>query len=79
MIQIWPLYSILDSSPIRVILTNVALFSLTVTMENFHYAMGNSTHSAIREMVMEVSAVGGLENVKRELLQYPMEHPEKFF
>ena len=23
--------------------------------------------------------VGGLENVKRELLQYPMEHPEKFF
>ena len=48
-------------------------------MEIFHYAMGNSTHSAIREMVMEVSAVGGLENVKRELLQYPMEHPEKFF
>ena len=50
------------------------------------YAMGKSTPSAIRETVVEVPTVswtdiGGLENVKRELqelVQYPVEHPEKF-
>ena len=55
-------------------------------MENFRYAMGKSTPSAIRETVVEVPTVtwddvGGLENVKRELqelVQYPVEHPEKF-
>merc|ERR1712173_170987 len=49
-------------------------------------AMGKSTPSAIRECVVEVPTVtwadvGGLENVKRELqelVQYPVEHPEKF-
>ena len=48
--------------------------------------MGKSTPSAIRETVVEVPTVtwddvGGLENVKRELqelVQYPVEHPEKF-
>merc|ERR1712227_440628 len=62
------------------------LDSLAVTMENFRYAMGKSTPSAIRECVVEVPTVtwadvGGLENVKRELqelVQYPVEHPEKF-
>ena len=62
------------------------LNSLAVTMENFRYAMGKSTPSAIRETVVEVPTVtwddvGGLENVKRELqelVQYPVEHPEKF-
>ena len=62
------------------------LDSLAVTMENFRYAMGKSTPSAIRETVVEVPTVtwndvGGLENVKRELqelVQYPVEHPEKF-
>ena len=48
------------------------LDSLAVTMENFRYAMGKSTPSAIRETVVEVPTVtwddvGGLENVKREL------------
>jgi len=59
---------------------------LAVTMEDFRYAMGKSTPSAIRECVVEVPTVtwndvGGLENVKRELqelVQYPVEHPEKF-
>merc|ERR1712173_302480 len=49
-------------------------------------AMGKSTWAAIRECVVEVPTVtwadvGGLENVKRELqelVQYPVEHPEKF-
>ena len=62
------------------------LNSLAVTMENFRYAMGKSTPSAIRETVVEVPTVtwgdiGGLENVKKELqelVQYPVEHPEKF-
>lgn len=62
------------------------LNSLAVTMENFRFAMGKSTPSALRETVVEVPNVtwediGGLENVKRELqelVQYPVEHPEKF-
>jgi transitional endoplasmic reticulum ATPase len=48
--------------------------------------MGKSTPSALRETVVEVPNVtwddiGGLEGVKRELqelVQYPVEHPEKF-
>ena len=62
------------------------LDSLAVTMENFRFAMGKSTPSALRETVVEVPNVtwediGGLENVKKELqelVQYPVEHPEKF-
>merc|ERR1711915_1056797 len=62
------------------------LDSMAVTMEDFRFAMGKSTPSAIRETVVEVPSVtwddvGGLENVKRELqelVQYPVEHPEKF-
>merc|ERR1712054_519263 len=62
------------------------LDSLAVTMADFRYAMGKSTPSAIRETVVEVPTVtwddiGGLENVKKELqelVQYPVEHPEKF-
>ena len=62
------------------------LNSLAVSMENFRFAMGKSTPSAIRETVVEVPTVtwkdvGGLETVKKELqelVQYPVEHPEKF-
>merc|ERR1712141_567404 len=62
------------------------LDGLAVTMENFRFAMGKSTPSALRETVVEVpnvtwADVGGLENVKKELqelVQYPVEHPEKF-
>ncbi|KZS03247.1 Transitional endoplasmic reticulum ATPase TER94 [Daphnia magna] len=62
------------------------LNSLAVTMENFRFAMGKSTPSALRETIVEVPNVswediGGLEGVKRELqelVQYPVEHPEKF-
>lgn len=50
------------------------------------YAMGASNPSALRETVVEVPTttwddIGGLENVKRELqelVQYPVEHPDKF-
>jgi transitional endoplasmic reticulum ATPase len=62
------------------------LNSLAVTMENFRFAMGKSTPSAIRETVVETPNVswddiGGLQTVKKELqelVQYPVEHPEKF-
>ena len=62
------------------------LDGLAVSMENFRFAMGKSTPSALRETIVEVpnitwSDIGGLENVKKELqelVQYPVEHPEKF-
>merc|ERR1712013_361519 len=62
------------------------LDSLAVSMENFRYAMGNSNPAALRETVVETPNVtwddiGGLAQVKRELkelVQYPVEHPDKF-
>ncbi|RWS21795.1 transitional endoplasmic reticulum ATPase-like protein, partial [Leptotrombidium deliense] len=62
------------------------LSSLAVTMENFKWALGKSSPSALRETVVEVPNVtwddiGGLTNVKRELqemVQYPVEFPDKF-
>jgi len=60
--------------------------SLAVTNEDFKFALGVSNPSALRETVVEVpnvswNDIGGLEAVKRdlqELVQYPVEHPEKF-
>merc|ERR1711937_674551 len=60
--------------------------SLAVTNEDFKFALGASNPSALRETVVEVpnvswTDIGGLESVKRELqelVQYPVEHPEKF-
>lgn len=62
------------------------LNSLAVTMDNFRYALGKSSPSALRETIVEVPNVtwddiGGLQNVKKELqemIQYPVEYPEKF-
>eukprot|EP00128_Syssomonas_multiformis_P001095 Colp12_sorted_trinity150504_noHs@5225 len=62
------------------------LSQLAITMDNFRYALGTSNPSALRETVVEVPTVtwddiGGLEGVKRELqelVQYPVEHPDKF-
>ena len=53
---------------------------------SFQFAMGATNPSALRETVVEVPNVswddiGGLESVKRELqelVQYPVEHPEKY-
>lgn len=55
-------------------------------MDDFRFAMGKSNPSALRETTVEVPNVswediGGLESVKKELqemIQYPVEHPEKF-
>lgn len=48
--------------------------------------MGKAAPSALRETVVETpnitwTDIGGLQNVKRELqelVQYPVEHPEKY-
>merc|ERR1712227_498408 len=60
--------------------------SLAVTNEDFKFALGASNPSSLRETVVEVPNVtwddiGGLNDVKKELqelVQYPVEHPEKF-
>ncbi|KAH7935131.1 transitional endoplasmic reticulum ATPase isoform X2 [Rhipicephalus sanguineus] len=62
------------------------LNSLAVTMDNFRWAMGKCSPSALRETVVEVPNItwmdiGGLDNVKKELqemIQYPVEYPDKF-
>ncbi|KAJ8525774.1 hypothetical protein ON010_g15340 [Phytophthora cinnamomi] len=62
------------------------LDAMAVTQAHFKYALGVSNPSSLRETTVEVPTVtwkdiGGLEGVKRELLelvQYPVEHPEKF-
>merc|ERR1719263_1762572 len=62
------------------------LDSMAVTQDHFKYALGVSNPSSLRETVVEVpniswDDIGGLEDVKRELqevVQYPVEHPEKF-
>jgi len=62
------------------------LDAMSVTQEHFKFALGVSNPSSLRETVVEVpnikwDDIGGLESVKRELremVQYPVEHPEKF-
>jgi transitional endoplasmic reticulum ATPase len=62
------------------------LASMAVTHEHFKFALGTSNPSSLRETVVEVpniswDDIGGLVEVKnelRELVQYPIEHPEKF-
>lgn len=62
------------------------LSSMCVNMSHFKAALGQSNPSSLRETVVEVPNVswddiGGLIEVKnelRELVQYPIEHPEKF-
>lgn len=62
------------------------LDSMAVTQDHFKHALGVSNPSSLRETVVEVpniswEDIGGLEDVKRdlkELVQYPVEHPEKF-
>lgn len=62
------------------------LNSMSVTMDHFRHALGASNPSALREMVVEIPNVswediGGLEETKRnlrELVQYPIEHADKY-
>lgn len=69
-----------DSIPAEV------LDAMSVTMDHFRGALDSSNPSALRETVVEVPTVtwddiGGLEKVKRELrelVQYPIEHRDKY-
>lgn len=62
------------------------LDSMAVTNEHFKFAQGNSNPASLRETVVEIPNVtwediGGLEDVKanlREMILYPIEHPDKF-
>merc|ERR1712087_924378 len=62
------------------------LDSMAVNQDHFRHALAQSNPSSLRETVVEVpntswEDIGGLEGVKRdlkELVQYPVEHPEKF-
>ena len=68
------------------ILTKNRTFDGKILPNYSRFALGCSNPSALRETVVEVPNVswkdiGGLESVKRELqelVQYPVEHPEKF-
>lgn len=62
------------------------LASMAVTNDHFKFSLGQANPASLRETVVEVpnvnwNDIGGLEPVKRELkelVQYPIEHPEKF-
>merc|ERR1711935_953614 len=60
--------------------------SMAVSQRNFDFAIEKGNPSALREMKVEIpnvswADIGGLDKVKqelKELVQYPVEHPEKF-
>ena len=62
------------------------LDSMAVNNEHFKFAAGQSNPSSLRETNVEIPTVtwediGGLEDVKaslREMILYPIEHPDKF-
>lgn len=62
------------------------LDSMAVTNDHFKFAQGKANPSSLRETTVEIPNVtwediGGLEEVKRELREmilYPIDHPEKF-
>ena len=62
------------------------LDSMCVTNEHFKFASGQINPASLRETVVEIPTttwedIGGLEGVKadlREMILYPIEHPEKF-
>ncbi|CAF4297763.1 unnamed protein product, partial [Rotaria sordida] len=63
------------------------LDSLAVTQDNFRFALNNIKPGALREAFVEKSTVhlediGGLEDAKRELLEFisnPLEYAQEFF
>merc|ERR1712188_196156 len=62
------------------------LDSMAVNQDHFRHALAQSNPSSLRETVVEIPNVtwediGGLEDVKanlREMILYPIEHPDKF-
>ncbi|KAK6023218.1 ATPase, AAA family [Ostertagia ostertagi] len=70
----------------RVCARHGSWFHCFLNTQFFSLPMGKSSPSALRETVVETpnitwDDIGGLQNVKRELqelVQYPVEHPEKY-
>merc|ERR1719382_562620 len=62
------------------------LDAMFVTNDHFKFAQGSINPSSLRETVVEIPTttwedIGGLEDVKaslREMILYPIEHPDKF-
>jgi len=62
------------------------LDAMNVTQDHFRYALSTGNPSSLREVTVEVPTItwddiGGLEKTKKELqelVQYPVEFPEKF-
>jgi transitional endoplasmic reticulum ATPase len=62
------------------------LDSMAVTQEHFKIALGTANPASLRETIVEIPNVkwediGGLEETKtelKEMVQYPIDHPEKF-
>ncbi len=62
------------------------LESMAVTNDHFKFAHGKSNPSSLREVSVQIPTttwedIGGLENVKaemREMILYPIDHPDKF-
>merc|ERR1719389_601441 len=62
------------------------LDAMYVTNDHFKFAQGSINPSSLRETVVEIPTttwedIGGLEDVKanlREMILYPVDHPEKF-
>merc|ERR1711865_633567 len=60
--------------------------SMAVSQRNFDFAIEKGNPSALREMKVEIpnvswADIGGLDKVKQELkevIQYPLDYPEKF-
>jgi transitional endoplasmic reticulum ATPase len=67
-------------------LDSAILDAMAVNKEHFKHALKATSPSSLREMVVQIpnvswDKIGGLEDVKmelQELVQYPVEHPEKF-
>ncbi|SBT79726.1 cell division cycle protein 48 homologue, putative [Plasmodium malariae] len=68
------------------IIDKEVLESMCVTQDHFNMALGTCNPSSLRETVVEVPNVkwddiGGLDEVKntlREMILYPIDHPDKF-
>ncbi len=62
------------------------LNEMAVSHEHFKFALGTSNPASLRETIVEIpnvkwNDIGGLEETKielKEMVQYPIEHPEKF-
>ncbi|KAH7970879.1 hypothetical protein HPB49_016285 [Dermacentor silvarum] len=79
-------FFLINEAALQQIREKMDLIDLEDDQIDAEWAMGKCSPSALRETVVEVPNVtwmdiGGLENVKKELqemIQYPVEYPEKF-